>query len=119
MKMKNSDKLMKVQVGDSVIFAKDEKPFVIKSTNYRYALACTVDGSEYTIIDKKEKVLASTTQLFEEYSDFNKEENAQKMLDMLHSGERELSRKYRDTFSEFDAFGMTLGSKVVLSLHKE
>lgn len=112
--MKNSKKLKKLDVGDSIIFEEGEEAFVVKAANYRYALACTEDGSEYTVVDKKEEVLASTDRLFETYANFNKEENSQKMLEMLHSGERVLSKKYRDAFSEFDIFESALGSKVIL-----
>lgn len=105
---------MRIKAGDSIVFQKGEEPFVVMEDSYRYALACTEDGTEYTIVDKKEKVLASTTYTFEKYANFNKKENAQKMLEMLHSGERELSRKYRDTFAEFDVFAEKLGSEVNL-----
>src|SRR6185312_16447375 len=108
--MKNSQKLKKLEVGDSIIFQEGEEPFVVKATNYRYALACSSDGTEYTIVDKKDEVLASTTQLFEEFANFNINGNAQKMLSMLHTGERELSKKYRDTFMEFDELGARVGS---------
>lgn len=113
--MKNSKKLKLLQVGDSIIFADGEQPFVVQATNYRYALACTKDGSEYTIVDKKDEIVASTNYLLEKHSNFNRKENTQKMLDMLHSGERELSKKYRDSFSEWDAFQTHLGSEVILA----
>jgi len=117
--MKNSQKLKKLEVGDSIIFQKGEEPFVVKATNYRYALACNSDGTEYTIVDKKDEVLASTTQLFEEFANFNINENAQKILDMLHTGERELSKKYRDTFAEFDRYAELVGSKVIFGANAE
>lgn len=115
--MKNSKKLKMLQTGDSIIFADGEQPFIVQATNYRYALACTKDGSEYTIVDKKDEIVASTNYLFETHSNFNKKENAQKMLDMLHSGERELSRKYRDSFLEWDRFQVINGSEVLLERH--
>lgn len=112
--MKNSEKLSKLEVGDNILFKEGEQPFFVKAVDHRYALACTEDGLEYTVVDKKEKFLASTDYIFEEYANFNIKENTEKMLKALHAGEKQLSNKYRDTFDEFDTFKAILGSEVTL-----
>jgi len=88
----------------SIIEDSYEEQYFVKHVGERYVFACTEDGCRYTIVDKVDKILASTTMTFEEYANFNKEENAKTLEKLLLSGERELSRKYKDTFEQFDNY---------------
>lgn len=100
--------LKTIEKGNKFKFSPEEAHiYEVKHVGDRYAFACTADGS-YTVIDKADEILASTTILFEQYGNFNQEGNAEKLEALLNSGERELSRKYRDTFDDFNNFGGAL-----------
>lgn len=97
-------KLEMLELGDKIIFPNDEFEYVVKLVGLRYVIAGSECGCVYTIIDKKEKILASTTMIFEELGNLTVKGNAEKMEKALTSGERELSRKYRDTFEKFSLY---------------
>lgn len=96
--------LEELKTGDIIMYSHDERPYVVMHVGERYAFACTETGGMYTVVDKEEKCLASTTKLFEEFGDFRKDGHAQELERLLLSGERELSRKYRDSFEDFTKF---------------
>lgn len=97
--------LEELSIGDTIIFNNDaERAYQVKHIGERFAFACTHDGCKYTIVDKEEKCLASTTMLFEQFGNFNKAGHAQKLEELLLNGERELSRKYRDSFADFTQY---------------
>ena len=103
--MKNTkNKLHDLKLGDIIQFPNDEFSYEVRHVGLRYVFACSDCGCVYTIIDKKDEVLASTTMTFEEFANFTIEGNAQKLEMLLTNGERELSRKYRDTFHAFNLY---------------
>lgn len=97
-------KLELLEVGDKIVFPNDEEHFIVKKSGFRYVFACTEDGCRYTVIDKKDKILASTEMTFEEYANFNKPGNADMLESLLTENIRQLSRKYRDTFQQFNIY---------------
>lgn len=100
----NKHKLEMLKIGDAIKFPNDDELFIVKHVGLRYVFACTEDGSHYTVVDKVDKILASTAMTFEEFANFYKEGYAETLEKLLTSGERELSRKYRDTFKQFDIY---------------
>jgi len=97
-------KLHNLKVGDAILFPNDEFAYVVRYVGLRYVFAGSDCGCVYTIVDKKEEVLASTTMLFEPLANFTIEGNAQKLEKLLTDGERELSEKYRDTFKNWNLY---------------
>lgn len=96
--------LHQLKIGDIIQFPNDEFDYVVRHVGLRYVFAGSDCGCVYTVIDKKEEVLASTTMLFEELANFTVEGNAQKLEILLTNGERELSKRYRDTFKDFNYY---------------
>jgi len=96
--------LHNLKIGDIVRFPNDEFDYVVRHVGLRFVFAGSDCGCVYTVIDKKEEVLASTTMLFEELANFTVEGNAQKLEILLTNGERELSKRYRDTFKDFNYY---------------
>lgn len=95
-----------IQEGDSIRFEKNDPDlFVVQKVTDRYVFAGTEDGCQFTIVDKVEKVLASTNMIIEVYGNFTDKSNVEKVNEMLLSGERELSQKYRTSFKDFDRLG--------------
>lgn len=97
-------KLETLVVGDAIRFPGDSDDYIVKHVGIRYTFACTEDGCHYTVIDKVDKVLASTTMTFETFANFYEEGYAETLEKLLTTGERELSRKYRDTFQQFNIY---------------
>ena len=97
-------KLETLALGDVILFPNDEFEYVVKHVGLRYVIAGSDCGCVYTVIDKKDKILASTTMLFEELGNLKVEGNAQKLELALINGERQLSKRYRDTFQEFNLY---------------
>ncbi|WGT37741.1 hypothetical protein QH639_18145 [Lysinibacillus sp. 1 U-2021] len=100
----NKHKLHDLKLGDIIRFPNDEFDYVVRHVGLRYVFVGSDCGCVYTIIDKKDEVLASTTMTFEEFANFTVEGNAQKLETLLTNGDRELSRKYRDTFKDFNYY---------------
>ena len=96
--------LNNLNLGDAILFPDDENEYVVRHVGLRYVFAGSDCGCFYTIIDKKDEILASTTMLFEEYANFTIDGNAKELEKLLTIGERELSRKYRDTFKNFNSY---------------
>lgn len=98
------NKLHQLKLGDKILFPNDETEYVVRHVGLRYVFAGSDCGCYYTIIDKKDEILASTTMTFEEFANFTVEGNPQKLEMLLINGERELSRKYRNTFQAFNLY---------------
>lgn len=96
--------LNQLKIGDIIQFPNDEFAYVVRHVGLRFVFAGSDCGCVYTVIDKKEEVLASTTMLFEELANFTVDGNAQKLEILLTNGERELSKRYRDTFKDFNYY---------------
>lgn len=101
---KNKHVLHNLKNGDIIQFPNDEFDYVVRHVGLRYVFAGSDCGCVYTVIDKNDEILASTTMLFEEFANFTVDGNAQKLEMLLTNGERELSRKYRDTFQAFNLY---------------
>lgn len=101
---KNKHVLHSLKNGDIIRFPNDEFDYIVRHTGLRYVFVGSDCGCVYTVIDKKDEILASTTMLFEEFANFTVVGNPQKLEMMLTNGERELSRKYRDTFQAFNLY---------------
>ena len=101
---KKKHALHNLKIGDIIRFPNDEFEYVVRHVGLRYVFAGSDCGCVYTVIDKKEEVLASTTMLFEVLANFTVEGNAQKLEILLTNGERELSKRYRDTFRDFNYY---------------
>lgn len=103
--MKNKKhKLHQLKIGDIILFPDNEFEYVVNHVGIHYIFASSDCGCVYTVIDKKEEILASTNMTFEEFGNFNIQGNAQKLEVLLTNGERELSKKYRDTFQQFNLY---------------
>lgn len=96
--------LHQLKTGDIIRFPNDEFEYVVRHVGLRFVFAGSDCGCVYTVIDKKEEILASTTMLFEVLANFTVEGNAQKLETLLTNGERELSKRYRDTFRDFNHY---------------
>lgn len=96
--------LHSLKVGDSILFPDSEVSYVVRHVGTRYVFAGSDDGCHYTIVDKKEEVLASTTMTFEALGNFCIEGNPQELERLLTTGERELSKRYCDTFKKFNNY---------------
>lgn len=96
--------LKQIKLGDGLKFPDANDIYYVKYVGFRYIFACTEDGCFYTIVDKIDECLASTTMTFEEYANFNIEGNAEKLESLLTSGDRELSQKYRDSFKDWNLY---------------
>lgn len=81
-----------LKIGDIIRFPNDEFDYVVRHVGLRFVFAGSDCGCVYTVIDKKEEILASTTMLFEELANFTVDGNAQKLEILLTNGERELSK---------------------------
>ena len=103
--------LSRLNKGDGILFPDVVELFIVYYVGERYSFACT-SGGEYTVVDTEEGILASTNYTFEEFGNFSVEGNAEALENLLLSGERELSKKYRDTFEAFDNYqGFVIGSE--------
>ncbi len=96
--------LHQLKIGDTIRFPNDDFAYVVHHVGLRYVFAGSDCGCVYTVIDKKDEILASTTMIFEELANFTVEGNAQKLEKLLTNGERQLSKKYRDTFKDFNYY---------------
>lgn len=96
--------LHNLKIGDIIRFPDEDINYKVHYVGLRFTFSCSDCGNHYTVVDKKEEILASTNMTFEEFCDFNLEGNAQKLEVLLTNGERELSRKYRDTFQQFNLY---------------
>lgn len=76
----NAHVLKNLKIGNIIKFPQDKHDYVVRHIGNRYAFACDDAGCVYTIVDIKNEILAFTTMIFEKFTNFTVEGNAEKLF---------------------------------------